>query len=78
MAVYVSKKRKVDHLVGINLTLLFKRMGNARIMINFNYWRKKYRKMKDVGDFSLILAHGDVLCSAKESQLFFSEELLLL
>ena len=47
-------------------------MANGRIVINFKY----YREMKDVGDFSLIWAHGDVLCSAKESQLFFSEEIL--
>ena len=72
MAVYVSRNRKIDHLVDINLTLLFKRMVKARIMIDFNY----YKEMKDVDEFNLMWAHGDVLCSVKESQLLFSEELL--
>lgn len=71
MAVYVSRRRKIDHSVDINLTLLFKRMVKARIMIDLNY----YREMKDVGEFSLMWVHGDVLCSVKESQLLFSEEL---
>ena len=69
----VSSKRKTDHSVDINLTLLFKSTVKASIIINFNY----YREMKDVDEFSLMWAHGDVLCPVKESQLFFSEELLL-
>ena len=70
MAVSVSRKRKIDHSVDINLTLLFKRMVTARIMIDCYY----NREMKDVGEFSLMRAHSYVLFSVKESQLFPSEE----
>lgn len=34
--------------------------------------------MKDVGEFSLMWTHSDVLCSAEESQLFFSEVTVIL
>lgn len=72
MAVYVSRKKKVDDSAGIDVKLLFTRMVKARMMIDFNY----YKEMKDVDQFSVIWAHGDVLCSVKENQFIFSEELM--
>ncbi len=72
MAIYVSRKRKVDDLVDIDIKLLFTRMGKARIMTDFNY----YKEMKDVDHFSIIWAHGDVLCSVKENHLIFSVALM--
>ena len=66
LALYLS------YLVDIKLTLLLKRMVKARKMIDFNY----NKEMKDVDEFSLMWAHGEVLCSVKESQLLFFEELL--
>lgn len=67
-AIYVSRRRKTDDSVDIDVTLLFTRIMKARIMIDFNY----YKEMKDVDQFSIIWAHGDVLCSVKEKQLIFS------
>lgn len=72
MAVYVSRKRKVDDSVDVDVTLLFTRMVKARIRIDFNY----YREMKDVDQFCVIWAHGDVLCSVEGEQLVFSEDLM--
>ena len=72
MAVYVSRKRKVDDSVDVNVNLLFARMVKARIRIDFNY----YAEMKDVDEFRVIWAHGDVLCSVEGDQLLFSQELM--
>lgn len=72
MAIYVSRKRKIDDLIDIDVKLLFTRMVKARMKIDFNY----YKEMKDVNQFSLTWSYGDVLCSVTENQLIFSVELM--
>lgn len=72
MAVYVSRKKKVDELADIDLCLLFSRMVKARISIDFRF----YKEMQDLDQFIQIWAEGDVLCSVEQNQLVFSPLLM--
>ena len=66
MAVYVNRKRKVDDSVDINVNLLFTRMVKARIRIESGLILIII-KMKDVDQFSVIWAHGDLLKETNSS-----------
>ena len=72
MAIYVSRKRRINDVVDVGAKLLFTRMVKARIMTDFNY----FKEMRDLDQFSMIWAHGDVLCSVGGNHLIFSVELL--
>lgn len=72
MAVYVSRKRKVEDGVDADVVLLFSRMVKARIMIDFKY----YKEMQDLDQFKLTWTHGLILCGVKEHQLTFSDQLI--
>ena len=72
MAVYVSRKRKVEDSVDSDVVLLLSRMIKARILIDFNY----YREMQDLECFELTWTFGRVLCYVQENQLIFSEQLV--
>ncbi len=72
MAVYVSRKRKVEDSVDSDVVLLLSRMIKARILIDFNY----YREMRDLERFKWTWTFGGVLCSVQEEDLLFSDQLI--
>lgn len=67
MAIYVSRKKKMDDSVDIDVKILLTRMVKARLMVDFNY----YKEMKDLDQFTMIWAHV-----GKKQQLTFSVELM--
>ena len=72
MAIYISRKKKIENSVEIEADLLFRRMVKARIKIDFNF----YKAMKDFDQFQMIWTYGDILCSVIEDQLFFALEFM--
>lgn len=72
MAVYVSRKRKVEDSLDCDIVLLLSRMIKARITIGFNY----YSKMEDLESFLLTWTLDRVLCAVREHNLIFSNQLL--
>lgn len=72
MAVYVSRKRKVEDSMDCDVVLLLSRMIKARILIDFKY----YCIMKDVERFKMTWTYRGVLCSVQENDLLFSDLLV--
>ena len=72
MAVYISRKRKVEDSVDTDMVLLFSRMVKARVLIDFKY----YKEMKDLDQFKLIWTYGLTLCEVQDHDLVFSDQLI--
>lgn len=72
MAVYMSRRNKVEGLTDDDAVFVFVKMLKSRLRIDFNY----YRLMNDLGKFSIIWCHKDVLCSIVENNLIFKSVLI--
>ncbi|KAK0155411.1 Transposon TX1 uncharacterized protein [Merluccius polli] len=57
MAVYVSRKRKVEDNLNVDILLLLSRMVKARIIIDFKY----YKAMQDLELFKTTWTYGDTM-----------------
>lgn len=71
MAMYISRKKKVEDSVDCDVVLLLSRLTNkARILIDF------YRKMVDLEQFVRAWIYEGVLCSIQEEYLIFTDQLV--
>ena len=68
MAVYVSKKRRVEDSVDSDIVLLLSRMIKARLLIDFKY----YREMQDLERFTMTWTHGEY-CALSRRMNFCSQ-----
>ncbi len=67
LAIYVSRKKKVEHNLEQNLVTLFLNMVQTRILIDFKY----YKHMDDLVSFEEIWCYNEALCSVVEGDLVF-------
>lgn len=65
MAVYMSRRNKIEGSSDIDVVCIFKKMLKARLKIDFNY----YSLVSDLEKFSNIWCYKDVLCSVEEENL---------
>jgi len=72
MAVYMSRRNKVEGSTDDDAVFVFIKMLKSRIRIDFNY----YSLMNDLGKFANIWCHKDVLCSIVENNLIFKSVLI--
>ncbi len=72
MAVYMSRRNKVEGSTDDNAVFVFVKMLKARLKIDFNY----YRLMNDLEKFSNIWCYKEVLCSVVENNLIFKNMLI--
>lgn len=72
MAVHVSRKRKEEDMVDVDVSLLFCRMVKARVHIDFKY----YSQMQDMDQFIKTWTHSNALCSITDNTLVFSHHLI--
>ena len=71
MAVYLSRRNRIEKAVDDDAVLLFVKMLKARLKIDFNY----YRMMKDLERFSTVRCYKHVLCRVEDDELFFGSVL---
>ena len=67
MAVYLSRKRKLEGSWDCDVNIIFIRMIKSRLTIDFNY----YSLMKDLGSFEKVWCVSNGLCAVKEEKLLF-------
>lgn len=68
LAIYISRKKKVEQNLGQNVVAMFSNMVKVRIMIDFAY----YKQMDDLITFEGIWCCNEALCSVSEGDLFFT------
>lgn len=72
LAVYISRKKKVEDGVDTDVVALLSKLIRARILIDLIF----YKQMKDLENFMSIWTFGGVLCSVQGSDLVFAEQLV--
>ena len=72
MAVYVSRRRKVEEELNVDVVPVFVRMVKSRLLVEFSF----YRAAHDLETFQLIWGYGGVLCSVIDGQLSFGHVLM--
>lgn len=68
LAIYVSRKKKMEQNLEPNVVTLFLNMVQARILIDFRY----YKHMDDLAAFEEIWCYNEALCSVFEGDLVFT------
>ena len=68
LAIYVSRKKKMEQNLEPNVVTLFSNMVQARILIDFRY----YKHMDDLAAFEEIWCYNEALCSVFEGDLVFT------
>ena len=71
MAVYLSRRNKIETAVDDDAVFVFVKILKARLKIDFKY----YRMMKDLEKFSSVWCYKHVLCSCVDEELFFGHVL---
>lgn len=72
MAIYMSRKRKVEEDRVIEPKMLIINMMKARLLIDFNF----YKANNDLLSFQQLWCFNNILCSVKEGTLVFSDWLI--
>ncbi|KAI3351124.1 hypothetical protein L3Q82_005602 [Scortum barcoo] len=72
MAVYLSRRRKVEEDVNIDVVPVFVNMVKSRLLIEFNF----YRAAQDLQSFQQMWGYEGALCSVSEGNLVFGHELV--
>lgn len=68
MAVYISRKNKINDSHGTDVLLLFKALIKSRISVEFKY----YKEMKDLDMFVLQWCFNEAVCAVVEEELIFN------
>ncbi len=68
LAIYISRKKKVEQNLEQNVVTLFLNMVQARILIDFKY----YKHMDDLDSFEEVWCYNEALCSVFEGDLVFT------
>ena len=71
MVIYLSRKRKVESNLVVDLKVYLVRSLRSRILIDYRF----YREMKDLETFSRRWCCGVALCEVEEGELVFREGL---
>ena len=71
MVIYISRKRKVESNLVVDLKLYLARSVRSRILIDYRF----RREMKDLETFSRRCCCGAVVCKVEEGELVFREGL---
>lgn len=69
MAIYLSRKRKIEGSLDCDVTTVLIRMIKSRLIIDFNY----FSSMTDLVSFEKVWCGADILCSVKEEKLLFAQ-----
>lgn len=72
LAIYVSRKKKVEQDVSQNLVVLFANLVKSRVLVDFYY----YKSIEDYATFECIWCCNEALCTVFEGELSFSHILL--
>ncbi len=67
MAIYLSRKNKLENLVGVDVTLIFRCMLRARLKTNFSF----FTLTNNIEEFEKMWCFKQVLCSVKNDELLF-------
>ena len=67
MVIYISRKRKVECNLVVDLKVYLARSLRSRILIDYRF----YREVKDVESFSRRRCYGAALCEVEEGELVF-------
>lgn len=67
MAVYPSRRRKLEGSWDCDVKIIFIRMIKSRLTIDFNF----FSLMKDLGSFEKVWCVVNGLCAVKEEKLLF-------
>ncbi len=68
LAVYMSRKKKIEHNLEQNIIAVFSNMVQARILTDFNY----YKHMDDLDTFENIWCCNGALCCLLEADVVFT------
>ena len=68
MAVYGTRKNKIERNMSYNLLAAFFNSVKSRILIDFRY----FKAMEDLLSFDLIWCYGGALCEVVENNLVFA------
>ena len=71
MVIYISRKRKVESNLVVDLKVYLVRSLRSRILIDYRF----YREMKDLETFSSRWCSGVALSEVEEGELVFREGL---
>ncbi len=67
MAIYISRRNKVDGSLDCDASTLFVRMIRARLKVDFDFYKSK----NNVEEFIFIWCYKDVMCSIVDNMLCF-------
>lgn len=68
MAIYVSRKRKVEQDVNIDILIVFSTLVRCRILIDFHF----HKSMKILDVFEEKWCYSNVLCAVENEKLQFA------
>ncbi len=68
LAVYITRKNRIENRNGQDIILLFKAYVKSRILVEFNY----YKAMKDLEAFELKWCFNNIVCVVVEGELIFT------
>lgn len=68
MAVYVSRRRKIENNTQRNVVIVFSSMIQARVLTDFSY----YIQMDDLETFENIWCYNNALCCVHENYVVFT------
>lgn len=68
MAMYISRRNRINNIHGQDGELLFKAFIRSRISVEFKY----YKEMHDLDTFVLQWCFNEVFCTVFEGDLIFS------
>lgn len=68
MAIYVSRRNKIESDSGFNILKVFMTLVKSRILIDFPF----YSEMNDLGSFVEIWCYKDAVCYLEDDALFFN------
>lgn len=71
MAIYISRKRKVEEGLSINVVSLFVNLVKSRLLLEFNF----YKSVSDLDTFCQTWSYG-IICSVVEGELIFGRMLM--
>ncbi len=68
MAIYVSRRNKVENISGQDVLMVFANLIKSRIIIDFNF----FKAMNDLSSFEIKWCSINVLLSVCEGMIFFA------
>jgi len=67
LAIYISRKNKIEQQPGQSINEVFLRLVRSRVLIDFNF----YKTMQDLSTFKMVWCSYGALCVVSEDELVF-------